>query len=318
MGAALIRFCSPGDPPIHEVSPTLGIVAPPGISSQRVMSHFYYWPARNPGIFNPKRCLERSVPGKARRTMVTTPGTSLSSLRLQATGRWFYAGMAGVAILFCIAAFGPSMLHTAGRVGPVSAMLAAHGVVFFAWLLLFLTQSILARTGRLALHRRLGAWSAILAAAMVLLGYITTIAMARRGFDLSGDLGIRSDPLAGIAFPLLDILMFAVLFVAACLYRKRAAIHKRLMLLAVFGALIPPPVAHLTGHFAFFHDKGFLTPVIIAAFLAASAVYDRITLGRIHPISLWVALAIFAIDNLCFAVVMPSAAWHSFAANLVH
>jgi hypothetical protein len=29
MGAALIRFCSPGDPPIHEVSPTLGIVAPP-------------------------------------------------------------------------------------------------------------------------------------------------------------------------------------------------------------------------------------------------------------------------------------------------
>jgi hypothetical protein len=141
--------------------------------------------------------------------------------------------------------------------------------------------------------------------------------MARRGFDLSGDLGIRSDPLAGIAFPLLDIAMFAVLFVTAYLFRLRPAIHKRLMLLAVFGGLMPAPIAHLTGHYAFFRDKPLLTPLIVGAFLAVSAIQDRIVIGRIHPVSLWVALAMFVADNLCAAVVMPSHAWHAIAFRLL-
>jgi len=248
--------------------------------------------------------------------MTTAPSTLASSSMVKAGGRWFYVGMAVFAILFSIAAFGPSLMQTSGRPGPLTGLPAAHGAVFFAWLLVFLAQSILARTGRLALHRQLGMWSAILAAAMVVLGYQATIAMARRGFDLSGDLGIRSDPLAAIAFPLLDIAMFAVLFVAAYLYRHRPAIHKRIMLLAVFGGLMPAPIAHLTGHYAFFHDKPLLTPLLIGAFLAVSAIHDGIVLRRIHPVSLWVALAMFALDNLCAAVVIPNPAWHAFASRL--
>lgn len=167
------------------------------------------------------------------------------------------------------------------------------------------------------LHRRIGMLSAIVAVAMIVLGYQTAIAMARRGFDLSGDLGIRSDPLAGIAFPLLDIFLFAVLYVAAYLYRRRAAIHKRLMLLAVFGALMPAPITHLLGHYEFLRNKPWMAPLLVGAFLAACAIHDRIVLRRIHPVSLWAALAIFIVDNLWFAVVMPSAAWHAFASKLV-
>lgn len=229
----------------------------------------------------------------------------------------FYTYMAVFAFLFCIAAFGPSIVHTEKRLGSITSLEAVHGIAFFAWLLLFIAQTILARTGNLALHRRMGVWSAILAAAMVVLGCQTTIAMGRRGYDLSGDLGARSDPLAAMAFPLLDIFIFAVLFLAGYLYRRHSAIHKRLMLLAVTGALMPAPIAHLTGHFAFSRDKGFLTPLVVAIFLAADAIYDRIKLHRIHPVSLWVAPAIFVLDNLCFAVVMPSRAWHSVAAWLI-
>jgi hypothetical protein len=150
------------------------------------------------------------------------------------------------------------------------------------------------------------------------LGYQTTIAMGRRGYDLSGDLvGARSDPLAAMAFPLLYTLMFAVLFMAGYLYRRRSAVHKRLMLLALTGALMPSPIAHLTGHFALLRDKGFLTPLMVGMFLAAGAIYDRIKLRRIHPVSLWIAFGIFLLDNLCFAVVMPSRAWHAFAAWLI-
>jgi len=111
--------------------------------------------------------------------------------------------------------------------------------------------------------------------------------------------------------------MFAVLFLAAYLYRRRGAIHKRLMLLALTAALMPSPITHLTGHFAFLRDKGFVTPLIVGAFLAVGAIYDRINFRRMHPLSLWLALAIFVLDNLWFVVVVPSRAWHAFAAWLI-
>jgi hypothetical protein len=251
------------------------------------------------------------------RSMAATSTASPVSFHSLATEGWFYVSMAVFSLFFCIAAFGPSIVYTERRLGTITPLIAVHGIAFFAWLLLFIVQAILARTRNLALHRRLGMWSATLAAALVVLGYQTTIAMARRGYDLSGDVGSRADPLAAMAFPLLDIFMFAALFLAAYLYRHRSAIHKRLMLLAVTGALMPSPVAHLTGHFAFFRDKGFLTPLILATFLATGAIYDRIEFRRIHPVSLWIALAIFLLDNLCFAVVMPSGGWHAFAAWLI-
>ena len=89
--------------------------------------------------------------------------------------------------------------------------------------------------------------------------------MGRRGYDLSGDAGARSDPLAAMAFPLLDTFMFAVLFLAAYFYRHR----------------------------------------------------DRIILRRIYPVSIWAAFAIFLLDNLWFAVVVPNGAWHAVAAWLI-
>jgi hypothetical protein len=150
----------------------------------------------------------------------------------RASGGWFYSGMAIAAILTSVAGFAPSLIGTAGRNAPVTPVAAAHGMISFAWLLVFLAQTMLIRTGRITAHRSLGTTSAALAAAVIALGYVTSIAMARRGFDLSGDLAVRPDPLASLGFPLLDTLMFAVLFVAGVVYRRRPAIHKRLMLLS--------------------------------------------------------------------------------------
>ena len=195
----------------------------------------------------------------------TTPASPVSfqSLRSPVNEGLFYTSMGVFALFFCIAAFGPSIMHPENRLGPVTPLVAVHGLLFFAWSLLFIAQTILARNGNLALHRSMGMWSAILAAALVVLGYQTTIAMGRRGYDLSGDAGARSDPLAAMAFPLLDTFMFAVLFLAAYFYRHRSAIHKRLILLTVTGALMPSPITHLTGHFAFLRDKGFLVPLMV-------------------------------------------------------
>jgi hypothetical protein len=42
------------------------------------------------------------------------------------------------------------------------------------------------------------------------------------------------------------------------------------------------------------------------------------TLGRIHPVSLWVAVAMLVWSNLRAMVVGPSETWHKFAEWLIH
>ena len=249
--------------------------------------------------------------------MTASSASLAGSVKAKSRHTWFYVGMGCFVIVFAIAGFGPGLVNTRTRLAPLTPIVALHGAVFFSWLLLFLAQTLLVREGKIAVHQCLGTLSAILAVAMVLLGYQVAITMARRGYDLSGNLAARTDPLAAIAFPLLDIVMFAVLFLAAMLFRRRPATHKRLMLLAVVAALMPAPIADLLGHFSFFHDKPYLTPVLVGAFLAASAAYDWIALRRVHPVSLWVPLFIFALENVCAAVVVPSRAWHVFAARLI-
>ncbi len=237
---------------------------------------------------------------------------------IRAEGR-FYTAMALVAIAITIAGFGPSAIDPESRMGPMTWAVAAHGVIFGSWLLLFLTQTILIRKGRITNHRQLGYTVAVLAILMVVSGYITAIAMARRGFDLSGDLLQNSgDPLELLVFQIGDLMSFSILVCFAVGYRNRPDVHKRLMLLATIGALMPASLAHIIGHSTYLREITapiILIPLVILLF--ASAVYDRVTRGQIHPVSLWVALALFVWANLRAAVIGPSDAWHNFAGWLI-
>jgi hypothetical protein len=141
--------------------------------------------------------------------------------------------------------------------------------------------------------------------------------VARRGFDLSGDLHIEADPLRGLVNPLGDLVTFGTLTATGFGYRHRGDIHKRLMLLATVGGLTPAPLAHLIGHSPLLREMGPIIDVPIALFLFASATYDRVALGRMHPVSLWGAVMIFFWDLLRNIVIAPSAAWHHFAEWLV-
>jgi uncharacterized membrane protein YozB (DUF420 family) len=232
---------------------------------------------------------------------------------------WFYVIMAIIAIAITIAGFGPTAVTTTSRRAPLTWALFAHGAIFGAWLLLFLTQTILVTKRKISVHRRLGYVGALLAVLMVLTGYITAIAMARRGYDLSGDL-IQSngDPLELLVFQLGDILSFSILVGLAIWYRTNPAVHKRLMLLATVGSLMPAALTHIIGHSPVLREIS--APIIIIPLfmlLFAGAVHDRLSRGRIHPISLWVALALFVWANLRAVVIGPSDAWHNFAEWLI-
>jgi hypothetical protein len=80
---------------------------------------------------------------------------------------------------------------------------------------------------------------------------------------------------------------------------------------------MPAPITHLLGHFAVLRDKAFLIPAIVLLFLAIGPLHDRLTMRRIHPVSLWPSLAIFLLENVWASLVVPSRAWHAFAATLI-
>jgi hypothetical protein len=227
--------------------------------------------------------------------------------------------MAIVALLIAIAGFGPAAIDKDVRKAPLNLAVGAHGVVFAAWLVLFLTQTLLVPKGRVTLHRRLGYVGAGLAVLMVVSGYFTAIAMSRRGYDLSGDLAATvDDALTILVFQLGDLVSFSILVGLAVWYRRSSEVHKRLMLLATVGTLMPAALAHIIGHSPTLREIE--APIILIpliALLSASAVHDRVSQGRIHPISLWVALALFVWANLRAAVIGPSDAWHQFAAWLI-
>jgi uncharacterized membrane protein YozB (DUF420 family) len=232
---------------------------------------------------------------------------------------WFYVTMAIIVIAIAIAGFAPAAVSTAGRRAPLTWALVTHGAIFGAWLLLFLTQTILITKRKIALHRRLGYVGASLALLMVVSGYITAITMARRGYDLSGDLiGSKGDPLELLVFQLGDLLSFSILVGLAIWYRTNPAVHKRLMLLATVASLMPAALTHIIGHSPVLRET--TAPIILLplfVLLFAGALHDRLSQGRIQPISLWVALGLFVWANLRAVVIGPSDAWHNFAEWLI-
>lgn len=247
------------------------------------------------------------------RTVATAPTST--SLRAGPTDRWFYLAVALVSIMTVLAGFGPAIIETSGRNAPITLLAEAHGIASFTWLLIFLSQATLIATQRTALHRRLGMASAVVAFALVVTGYETTVAMARRGFDLSGDLGFKSHTLS--IGPLSNLVTFSILVAAGYWYRRQSQIHKRLMVLAILGGLMPAPLAHLIGHSPFPHQMQAVSLlVLILVFLFASAAYDRFSLGRFNRVSLWGAIVIFVWDVVVI-LVGHSAAWHQFGNWLV-
>jgi hypothetical protein len=120
-----------------------------------------------------------------------------------------------------------------------SVLVHVHGAAFTAWIVLFVVQTVLVATRNVRLHRQLGTAGGVLAALMVVLGVMVTIATVRRGatphFFKPGMFLVLNG---------YGVVVFGALVGWAILLRRRPAEHKRLMLLATFN-LIPPAVGRM-------------------------------------------------------------------------
>ena len=209
----------------------------------------------------------------------------LRTRRSERTNRLFYGGMAIALAVLVFSGFAPTYYMTffgdGARAtvsgGPFTPLVHLHGALFTGWVLLFIAQTALVASRRLAVHRRLGVAGAMLAAAMILAGTSTAIATAKRG---AAPVGV--DPLAFLAIPIFDMVLFATLVTAALVLRRNKETHKRLMLLA-YISIIVAAVARLPGVFP-------LVPAFFGlgyCFVVVAVIYDFVSRRRVHKAYLW-------------------------------
>jgi|SRR5687767_1454545 len=227
--------------------------------------------------------------------------------------RAFYSGMAILMALTVVGGFGSTYYFRAftgaatfSGITTLTPLLHVHGALYTAWVVLFIVQTALVAQHKVALHRRLGIAGMALAAAMIVVGYQTAIAAAQRG---SAPPGIP--PLAFLAVPLFDMVLFGGFVAAAYVMRKKKEAHKRLMLLA-YISIIVAAVARIPGVLPLgplgFFGLGFV-------FIALGATYDRWSRGRIHPAYVWGG-AIFVASVPVRLALSGTQAWNAFASFL--
>lgn len=225
--------------------------------------------------------------------------------------RLFYGGMAIALGLTVFAGFastyylrffagGPEATLTGG---PFTTLVHLHGALFTSWVLLFIVQTALVASRRVAVHRRLGVAGAVLAAAMVVAGTFVAIATAARGSAPPG-----MDPLAFLVIPIFDMVLFATFVTAALALRRDKEAHKRLMLLA-YVSIVVAAVARLPGVLPLgppaFFGLSFL-------FVVVAALYDFLSRRRVHKVYLWGGALIVASVPLRLAI-SGTSAWRALA-----
>jgi hypothetical protein len=225
----------------------------------------------------------------------------------------FYLGMSVAMVLAVYVGFARSFflrpLFPAWR-SPSEPVFYVHGAVFSAWCVLLVVQTTLVTTGRTARHRRLGAWGALLAGSMVMLGVHAALVAARRP---SGFLGIAVPPLQFLVIPLFDMLLFGSYVALAIAKRRDRQAHKRWMLLATVN-LLTAAVARWPGVISV--GSPLLFFLLSDLFLLPLALWDLKSRGRLHPATAWGGALLVASQPLRFAL-SATPAWLAFAGWLV-
>jgi hypothetical protein len=215
--------------------------------------------------------------------MAVSPSVSLA----RPQDRRFYGGMALLIAAIVFAGFSRTFYLSRWLDGPtLSPLRIVHGLVFSAWIVLFMTQTALIAGGRRDIHRRLGVAGAVLAAAMLVVGTVLAIGNAREGGAPPG-----VPPLPFLIIPLFDMLVFAPLVAAAVWYRRRSETHKRLMLIATIS-LLAAPVARLPTALAAAGPLFYFG--VVDLLLLTGVLYDLATRRKVHPVYVWGGLAILA------------------------
>ena len=221
----------------------------------------------------------------------------------------FFAGMAVVSLVVIFIGFARTYYLAGIFKAPLpNPLVHIHGAVFSLWILLFIAQISLITVHRVDLHRRLGMSGFGLACLMVILGVLVATDRLARHVANPGTETVE-EVRAFYAIPLADMLMFSTFAYLGFRNRTHPAVHKRLMLFAIFALLdagfdrwsifdpYPLPVVHAVCFFPL---------------LAVLMVYDMWSTGKLQRVTLWANGFLVAVQQLRHPF-SHTAAWQAFA-----
>jgi hypothetical protein len=216
------------------------------------------------------------------------------SAEVRAARPRFYPVIAIVLVAFIVFGFSRTYyLRFLSDRPPLQELLHVHGIIFTAWLALFIAQTQLIAAGRPDLHRKLGMAGVLLAFLVVATGLASMVVGAAT--PRMTQLGVTTAQASIV--PLISILPFAVLVAAGVIWRRHASLHKRLMLLAMISVLWPPTarlIAMLGGRpYALIIQMS-----VIALFVTACLLYDWRKNRVVHPV--------FAVGGVVLVLLWPA------------
>lgn len=201
----------------------------------------------------------------------------------QLAERRFYSRMGLLLLALVLIGFGPSfylkpldLIHYPRPNPSLTPGVMVHGLMFSAWMAVFIAQTQLVAAGRRDLHRALGAAGMVLGAALLPVMYLTAVWQVARANQPP-----VSDPLTWTAVPLAGIPAFAALLLLGLRYSRRdLQAHKRLMLGLMI--MVMQPALHRFPIFPptllFFVIVSILTWLLFVPLF----LWDRRTIGRLH------------------------------------
>jgi hypothetical protein len=219
----------------------------------------------------------------------------------RAEPRRFYLGFALACAAIAFAGFTPTFWAplASGRL-ELAPVVGLHAALFFAWILLFVTQTALASTGLFAHHRMLGVAGVLLAASMVAVGVLAAL----HSYHVHAAAGHADRAGPFLISPLSMMPFFGGAVALAAANVRRPDVHKRLMVLAT-AVVITPAIARLIQFAAGGMEairvptvERTIFPALVADLLILVAIaHDWRTRGRPQPVylvglGLWILLQV--------------------------
>ena len=215
-----------------------------------------------------------------------------------ARAEFFWHRMAIGLAIFIVLGFLQFALR--GFVDPVAApfWVHLHGVAMLAWLALLIVQPTLVSRNNLALHRRLGWIGAGLALFITALGIFTGLASL-----VLNRFPTFFSPPHFLALTTVESLVFGLMVWAAVRRRHTIAWHRRLMIGATI-VILEPALGRILPMPLMIGWSDIPIGLIQLGVVGIIALYDRRTLGRVHPATKAIAAIVIAVRVTIYLLAM--------------
>jgi hypothetical protein len=235
-------------------------------------------------------------------------------LGVAATGRrrgarYFFVGLGVFAVALTLITFVPTYLAFESGKMPIAGVVQFHGLLMSLWLATFLTQAVLAATGRISLHRKFGSLGVALGVAVW--ASMVFVEIRSSVVNPPGSAKDLDWMLPGVycytTFPL--FLGWAVWL------RHAPAWHKRFMVIALFIALqaVEQRMAWLPHSLVgYWTDFAYIDVCLFAALVA----YDLTTTKRVHTATITGA-ATLLLAQVALLIAWGTQGWHHVAIDAV-